>query len=72
MKIKTTREIIDDQFITTKDKHTLRVVNSTKPREDIGKYRYKKWVSVDDVLETIHKIREMKIDAEDMIKELTK
>ncbi len=32
----------------------------------------KKWVAVDNVLETIHKIREMKIDAEDMIKELTK
>ena len=55
MEIKTTADIIDDQFITTKDKHTLRVVNSTRPREDIGKYRYKKWVAVDDMIKELNK-----------------
>lgn len=55
MEIKTTNEIIDDQFVIVKEKHKLRTINANRPREDFGEYRYKKWVSVDEIKVTIKK-----------------
>ena len=62
MEIKTTEQIVHKEM-------DLSELPNSLLWKDFNKV---KWVAVDDVLETIHKIREMKIDAEDMIKELTK
>ena len=57
METKTTTEIINDQFINTKHKKKLGIVNFTETREDISKYRYKKWVAVDIFIKLVDEIR---------------
>ncbi len=53
MQIKTTHDIIEEQFKTKIEKHILRNIRLTQPIEDIAKYHQKKWVAVDDVLRII-------------------
>ncbi len=60
MEIKTTQEIIDNQFITKYEKHTLRTIKLNPVREDIGKYRFKKWVAVDDLKLILNNIEIMR------------
>ena len=56
MKIKTTHDIIDEQFETKIEEHTLRTIRLSQPRKDVMEYRQKKWVAVDELIEVIDKL----------------
>lgn len=49
MEIKTTMEIIDDQFQVKIENHTLRKIRLVQPIEKVAEYHQKKWVAVDDI-----------------------
>jgi len=63
MEIKTTKEIRISSSVKIQEAKFQKTV------DDIDNQR---WVAIDDILDCIHKIREMKMDAEDLFDALSK
>ena len=51
MEVKTTREIIDEQFVTVEEERSLRRIKLHNLRDDINEYNLKEWVRVSQVID---------------------